>query len=116
MGIPAIGTVVIVPFPFTDLSRAKLRPAGLLADVGRGDWLLCQITSNAYADPLAVEIKSAHFAKGALRLTSYARPGKLFTANSTLIHSTVGQLKDEQFALILNKVIELLQRNLPAQN
>lgn len=88
MGVPTIGSVVIVPF--TDLSGTKLRPAIVLADSGRGDWLLCQITSNAYSDPLAIEIKSSHFGKGALRLTSYARPGKLFTANSTLIHSSVG--------------------------
>jgi mRNA interferase MazF len=42
---PAAGTVVLVPFPFSDLSQAKLRPAVVLADVGRGDWILCQITS-----------------------------------------------------------------------
>jgi mRNA interferase MazF len=36
---PAAGTVVLVPFPFSDLSQAKLRPAVVLADVGRGDWI-----------------------------------------------------------------------------
>jgi mRNA interferase MazF len=34
---PAAGTVVVVPFPFSDLSQAKLRPVVVLADVGRGD-------------------------------------------------------------------------------
>lgn len=47
MVIPANGTVVLVRFPFSDLSRSKLRPAVVLADVGRGDWILGQVTSHS---------------------------------------------------------------------
>ncbi|MGA8830313.1 MAG: hypothetical protein WB554_01780 [Desulfomonilaceae bacterium] len=39
------GTIALVPFPFSDLSQAKLRPAIVLANVGRHDWILCQVTS-----------------------------------------------------------------------
>ncbi len=49
MGTFAAGQVVVLPFPFSDLSRQKLRPALLLADAGRGDWIAGQITSNPYA-------------------------------------------------------------------
>ena len=45
----AAGAVVLVPFPFSDLSRAKMRPAVVLAEAGRNDWILCQITSNPTA-------------------------------------------------------------------
>ena len=37
MVTPAAGAVILVPFPFSDLVQAKLRPAVVLADVGRGD-------------------------------------------------------------------------------
>src|SRR4051794_19085832 len=50
------GAVVLVRFPFSDLSATRLRPAVTLADAGRGDWILCQATSNPYADPRAVEL------------------------------------------------------------
>lgn len=50
MVTPTVGEVVLVPFPFSDLSQAKVRPALCLADAGRGDWVLCQITSNPYGD------------------------------------------------------------------
>lgn len=46
MGAPAAGSVALVPFPFSDLSRAKFRPAVVLAAIERGDLMLCQITSN----------------------------------------------------------------------
>jgi mRNA interferase MazF len=44
MGTPSVGDVVIIPFPYSDLSQSKRRPALVLAGVGRGDFLLCQIT------------------------------------------------------------------------
>lgn len=95
MVTPSVGLVVLVPFPFSDLSQAKLRPAIVLADAGRGDWILCQVTSNPYGDPRAITLAGANFRTGSLNVTSYARPGKLFTANQTLMTSQVGSLRDE---------------------
>jgi mRNA interferase MazF len=37
MGAFAAGQVVLLPFPFSDLTRSKLRPALLLADAGRDE-------------------------------------------------------------------------------
>jgi mRNA interferase MazF len=48
--VPSNAEVVLVPFPFTDLSASEVRLAVCWADAGRGDWILCQITSKAYAD------------------------------------------------------------------
>ena len=50
MVVPSAGSVVLVPFPFSDLSQSKLRPAVVLADAGQGDWILCQVTSSPYSD------------------------------------------------------------------
>ena len=112
MVTPTVGSVVLVPFPFSDLSEAKLRPAVVLADSDRDDWILCQITSNPYADPRAVTLTDADFAEGSLRLTSYARPGKLFTANSSLMVSTAGNLSQTTLRHIVESVIELLRAGL----
>lgn len=66
----------------------------VVADCDRGDWLLCQITSNPYSDPQAIRVTDTDFQSGSLRVTSYARPTKLFTAHHTLISSEVGVLRD----------------------
>lgn len=107
MVTPAAGVVVLVPFPFSDLSRAKLRPALVLVGVDRDDWILCQITSNAYADVLAIELIAADFQIGALRKVSYARPGKLFTANQELMVAEVGTLKDAAFRRVIAAILDL---------
>ncbi|MBF0309994.1 MAG: MazF family transcriptional regulator [Magnetococcales bacterium] len=78
MGVFATGQVVLLPFPFSDLSRSKYRLAVILADAGRGDWVLCQITSNPYADDRAVELSHDAFTSGGLQRVRYVRPGKLF--------------------------------------
>ena len=112
MVTPTAGAVVLVPFPFSDLSQAKLRPAIVLADVGRDDWILCQITSNPYGDPRAVSLASADFAAGSLHIASYARPGKLFTAHRRLMVTRVGQLKTEPFEHIVEAVIHILRSSM----
>ncbi len=100
MGAPSVGSVVLVRFPFSDLSSSKLRPAVVLADSGRGDWILCQITSNPYADPRAIEIAENDFLDGSLMRLSYARPGKLFTAHVSLMDRSAGTLSSAKAALI----------------
>jgi len=75
MGALAVGQVVLVPFPFSDLSRAKMRPAVVLAESGREDWILCQVTSNPYGDKRAIKLTGKDFKSGSLRITSYACPG-----------------------------------------
>ncbi len=114
MVAPAIGQVVLVPFPFSDLTNAKLRPAVVLADAGRDDWVLCQLTSNPYSDPHAIQLVETSFRSGSLQVTSYARPGKLFTANSSLMVSQVGNLKTESVRDIVEAVVSLLRTGIKA--
>ncbi len=112
MVIPSVGTVVLVRFPFSDLSRSKLRPAVVLADTGRNDWVLCQITSQPYADPLAVEITNSDLVSGSFRKNSYARAGKLFTANAAIMTKEIGELKSEKLEEIIRTVISLLEKSI----
>ena len=97
MGTLAAGQIVLVHFPFSDLTASKMRPAVVLADAGRNDWILCQITSKPYGDTRAIMLEDGDFASGSLRLTSFARPGKLFTAYASLVAGQVGELKTGKF-------------------
>jgi mRNA interferase MazF len=109
MGTFTAGQVVVLPFPFSDLSNQKLRPALLLADAGKGDWIACQITSNPYADPRALTLTDNEFAEGGLHRISHLRPGKLFTCNESLPVNTVGKLNPAALQQARSAVIEMIQ-------
>ena len=101
--------MVLVRFPFSDLSQSKLRPAVVLANAGRGDQILAQITSKPYGDAGAVEVDDAAFTSGSLRVVSYARPGKLFTASQDLVTGQLGVLTPDALKRIVDAVVGLLR-------
>ena len=55
MGIFIKGDIVVVPFPFSDLSQSKKRPALVLVDLKGEDLILSQITSQNIYDLYAIE-------------------------------------------------------------
>jgi mRNA interferase MazF len=73
---------------------------------------LYQVASNPYSDPKAVTISDDSFEQGSLQKISYARPGKLFTANQRLIAVEVGLLKKEALEKIIEAAIEILREGL----
>ncbi len=105
----AAGQVVIVHFSFSDLTEAKLRPAAVLAEAGRMDWILSQITSKSYGDARAVLLEAADFYRGSLRLTSYVRPGKFFTAHTRLVAEVAGELRPDKFSNIRDAVVRMIR-------
>lgn len=49
-------------FPFSDLTRAKRRPALVVAELEGDDLILCQITSQNVRDKYAIPLKDEDFA------------------------------------------------------
>jgi mRNA interferase MazF len=106
---PTVGSVVLVPFPFSDLSASKLRPALVLAESGWSDWVCVQITSNPYSDPKAIGLTAKDFTAGGLDRISYVRPGKLFTANEALFRRSVANVSEQKLLAIVDAIIALLR-------
>lgn len=108
MGRFVAGDVLVVPFPFTDLSAEKRRPALVLAEREFDDYILCQITSKAWHDP-AVEIPEEGFEEGGLEKTSYARPDRVFTVNEDVILRKAGHVSPrilDEARAVLRKVLQ----------
>ena len=110
MGPSAAGVVVLITFPFSDLSDTKVRPAVAPAPTGHDDWLFCQITSRPYWDGLSIEIVPDDFTKGGLTRLSYVRQLKLLTASVSLVRGEVGLLTVEKTEQIFETVIRTLLR------
>ena len=103
---PVKGDVVVVPFPFSDLTRTKRRPALVVAVLEGDDRILCQITSRMVRDSYAMRLESADFQDGELRQSSNIRPNRLFTADTRLILYRVGRLTQRK----MNEATEAVAR------
>ncbi len=103
------GDVVVIPFPFSDLSASKKRPALVLASLQGDDLILCQITSEARFDKYSIELKNTDFKQGKLNIKSMIRPNRLFTADKSLIQYKVGSLKNEKLKEAIDELIKLFR-------
>ncbi|RLF47180.1 MAG: type II toxin-antitoxin system PemK/MazF family toxin [Thermoplasmata archaeon] len=104
------GDVVVVPFPFSDLTQAKRRPALVVAELEGDDLILCQITSQYVKDRYAVSINESDFETGSLRQRSNVRPNRIFTADRHIILYRVGHLRSEKLNEVIDKIVEILKR------
>lgn len=102
------GQIVILPFPFSDLSDAKRRPALVLAPLTGDDLIVCQITTVARTDNYAIPVAASDFATGSLPHPSIIRTNRLFTADSRLVLRTAGTLSKAKLEEVIAKLVELI--------
>lgn len=100
---------MIVPFPFSDLSQTKRRPALVLATLRGDDLILCQITSRSVSDSYAIVLETTDFSSGSLNQSSNIRPNRLFTADRQLILKKAGELKPEKLDEAIARLVEILR-------
>ena len=106
-----VGDIVWAPFPFSDLSQAKLRPVLIVADVRDGrerDWIVCEITSGRASHAREIPITSGDMKSGRLRRrNSRVRPDRLTTLDEGIFQRTIGRLTDTKLAEITAAVRNL---------
>jgi mRNA interferase MazF len=104
------GDVVVVPFPFSDLSQSKRRPALVVASLEGNDAILCQITSKTIKDAYCIPIDDSDFASGNLKQSGNIRPNRIFTADNNIILYRIGSIKKEKLAQVVEKIIEIISK------
>ena len=102
------GEIIIVPFPFSDLSSSKRRPAIVLADLEGDDLILCQITSQFNGDPYAIPITQNNLKGGTLIADANVRPNHIFTADSNIVIKSVGIVDDPTLKDVVETVIDII--------
>jgi mRNA interferase MazF len=104
------GDIVLVSFPFTDLSSSKRRPALVVSpdafNERMQDVVLAAITSQLTDDrPLTIE--RADCVDGTLPQTSVVKAAKLFTIHSTLVLKKICALRPEKLQAVLAEIRRL---------
>jgi len=103
------GDIVIVPFPFSDLTQSKRRPALVISNLKGNDIILCQITSQNIFDGYSIYLKDEDFQEGSLKRSSNIRPNRIFTADVQIIQYKIGTLKNEKIEEVINKIIQIIK-------
>ena len=105
------GDVVVLLFPFSDLSSSRKRPAVVVANLSGDDFILAQITTaSARSDEYAIPLETKDFQTGRLIVSSLVRPNKLFTADVSIISSKMGTLKEKKIKEIQDSLVNIFQK------
>ncbi len=103
------GDVVVIPFPFSDLSKSKKRPALVVASFS-DEIVLCQITSGKGFDDYSFVVNDEDFNSGRLSLSSVVRCNKIFTADRKIVLYKIGSLRTRKIKKISDILVEIFEK------
>ena len=102
------GEIVVVPFPFTDLSSSKVRPALVLSDAAFNeagpDIVVCAITSRLANASNSVIIAADDLEAGILERPSRVKAANIVTIEKSVVRRKVGRLRKGAFARVMREV------------
>ncbi|WP_051276548.1 type II toxin-antitoxin system PemK/MazF family toxin [Desulfovirgula thermocuniculi] len=102
------GDIILVPFPFSNLSGEKKRPALVLAVAERWGELVCvMLTSSPKARS---EVPLKQWKEAGLPKPTVARVHRLFTIDERIVIKKLGKAELEDFKEILSSVVAALVR------
>ncbi|PIN93613.1 growth inhibitor PemK [Candidatus Pacearchaeota archaeon CG10_big_fil_rev_8_21_14_0_10_31_24] len=104
------GEVVVLEFPYTDLSKTKKRPSLIVANLKGDNLILCQITGQSRPDPDLIDLKKEDFQTGELHRNSFIMPSFVFTIHKSKIDYVAGKIKQEKIKEVEKKLCEIFTR------
>lgn len=104
--------IILVPFPFSDQSGSKRRPALLVNhdkfNKNSDDVIICAITSNIDNDHYTVFIKSEDWKDG-LYSESCVKAANILTIDKSIVIKKIGRLGTERFKETIQKICEVIK-------
>lgn len=103
------GEIVLIPFPYSDLSGSKQRPALILSNSllnKTSDRICCLITSNPLSEGLT--INNSDFQEGKLPFKSLVKPQRLFTIDKRIIRKKLCKINKRFHKRIMTSINKYL--------
>jgi mRNA interferase MazF len=100
------GDVILVSFPFTDLSGSKLRPAFVLAESNQDVLVAFITTQSKWSDEFSIKLTAT--AINGLKIDSLVRLNKITTLDKNLVFGKLGNLSEMDINQINVGLIKLL--------
>jgi mRNA interferase MazF len=103
------GQIVVVPFPFSDLSDLKKRPAMVISSLEGNNIILAQITSKYRTEKYSLLVKTEDFQEGKLIIDSFVNCDKIFTLDKGIILDSVGRLCFDKTHKVISKIVDIIR-------
>jgi mRNA interferase MazF len=106
------GDIVLIPFPYSDLSTTKQRPVLVLSNTNynkaQSDLVVAAITSNLNDKTYTIQITADDLDEGQLRAISVVRADKIYTFSNQIVIKKFGHLKPSLFTEVKRQLMSLL--------
>jgi mRNA interferase MazF len=101
--MPERGDLLLVPFPFSDLSATKRRPVlALTTPDGYGDFIALPVTSRPQTEH-GLPLLDTDLVNGSLPAVSWVRTNRIVTLNVSLVAKTIGHVSEKVIAAATNQ-------------
>ena len=101
------GDIVLIPYPYTDLSGTKKRPVVVISktSINNENLIVAKITSVIRNDIFSVNIKPGNI-NNQLKYNSEVRTNEIFTVNKSLVIKRFATFYNGPLKLLINKISE----------
>ncbi|MEF2968137.1 type II toxin-antitoxin system PemK/MazF family toxin [Paenibacillus sp. M1] len=105
------GEILLIPFPYSDLSSTKKRPVLVLSNTeynqSHKDIVVAAITSNIAERDYLIQISESDLVKGQLKVESGIRVDKIYTFSDNIVIKSFGQISSEKMSQVRARLYEL---------
>lgn len=106
------GEVLLIPFPFTDLSQVNRRPVLVLSNRNHNrtskDFICCGMTSNLRNRRNSVLLDPSEMAEGMIPVRSRIKYDKVFTLERSLVIKGLGRISQQKLDKVKRRLVSLL--------
>lgn len=107
--MPERGDLLLIPFPFSDLSASKRRPVlALTTPDGYGDFIALPVTSRPQTEH-GLSIATNDLASGSLPAPSWIRTNRIVTLTVSLVMKTVGRFYPHAVEAAVDEVCKFIR-------
>ncbi len=100
--------IVLVDFPFSDLTKTKKRPALIINSLEGQNAILCQITTKRRSIQKYEIFLNKESCFGDIRFDSFVYVDMIFTLHKSLIYKKIGEVNNLKIKEMINQKIKLV--------
>jgi len=105
------GDIVVIPFPFSDLTGTKKRPALVLANITSKQEIICMMLTSIQKGS-KYEYSISYWKNAGLLKPTSAKLHRIFTISYHMVYKKIGRLNQDEYITILTKAVDLLKRGI----